>query len=420
MMESIKDVVLAQASVAKDAAMQASLLSEEAKNRILYAMAAAIDEARDDIKAANEIDIDQARENSLAESFIDRLLLTDSRINDMIDGLKEVAKIPDPVGHIIEAWKRPNGLLIAKMVVPIGCIAIVYEARPNVTVDATGICIKAGNTIILRGGSEAFNSNKKIASIIATAAEKEGFPAGGIQFIDIIDREAVDVLLKARKYIDLLLPRGNAEFIEKVVTNAQVPVIETGAGNCHVYVDENADLEMAAAIVYNGKVSRPSVCNATKKVILHQAIAEQFMAIALPKLEEAGVEFLVQKNAEALIPGANVMTESELYEEFLDMRLGFIVVQTIEEAIEHVNKYSSHHTEAIITPDYTRAMQFMNAVDSAVIFWNASTRFTDGGEFGMGAEIGISTQKLHARGPMSVKELTTTKYVIFGSGQIRK
>jgi len=419
-MENIRDAVLEQARVAKDAAVQASLLSEEAKNRILHAMAAALDDAREDIKAANEIDVAQAKEDGLAASLIDRLVLTDSRIDSMINGLKEVAKLPDPVGRIVEAWKRPNGLLIAKMVVPIGCIAIVYEARPNVTVDAAGICIKAGNTIILRGGSEAFNSNKKIASIIAAAAESAGFPAGGIQFIDTTDREAVDVLLKARKFIDLLLPRGGAEFIEKVVANAQVPVIETGAGNCHVYVDENADLEMAASIVYNGKVQRPSVCNATKKVILHQSIAEQFLALALPKLEEAGVEFLVHENAQSLIPGAKIMTESELHEEFLDMRLGFIVVQTLDDAINHANTYSSHHTESIVTRDYDRAMQFMNAVDSAVVFWNASTRFTDGGEFGMGAEIGISTQKLHARGPMSVKELTTIKYVIFGSGQIRK
>ncbi|HME52691.1 MAG TPA: glutamate-5-semialdehyde dehydrogenase [Candidatus Lokiarchaeia archaeon] len=419
-MEDVKEAVLEQARAAKEAAVQASLLSEEARNRVLNAIAAAIDDAREEIKGANEIDVEQARNDGLAASFIDRLALTDGRIDGMIDGLKAVAKLPDQVGHIIEMQKRPNGLLIGKMVVPIGCIAIIYEARPNVTVDATGICIKAGNTIILRGGSEAINSNKKIASIIAAAAEKEGFPAGGIQFVGTTDREAVDVLLKARKYIDLLLPRGGAEFIEKVVANAQVPIIETGAGNCHVYVDENADIEMAAAIVFNGKVSRPSVCNATKKVIMHEAIAEQFLAIALPKLEEAGVEFLVHENAEALIPGAKVMTEPELYEEFLDMRLGFIVVQSIDEAINHVNKYSSHHSESIITREYSRAMQFLNAVDSAAVFWNASTRFTDGGEFGMGAEIGISTQKLHARGPMSVKELTTTKYVIFGTGQIRK
>jgi len=403
----VKDLVIEKARKAKEASLKAALLPEESRIRVLYAMAVAIDKARKDIKDANDIDVKLAKEKGLPAPIIDRLVLNDSRINGMIDGLKDVAKLPDYLGHIVEMSKRPNGLLVGKMVVPLGCIGIVYEARPNVTADAAGICIKSGNTIILRGGSEAFNSSKKIAEVLSSAAEKEGFPKGGIQFIDTTDREAVDVLLKARKYIDLLIPRGGAEFIEKVVSMAQVPVIETGAGNCHVYVDEPADLDMAAALVYNGKVQRPSVCNATKKVILH-------------KLKEAGVEFLVHENAKSLISGAKVMTEPELYEEFLDMRLGFIIVKGIDEAIDHVNKYSSHHTETIVTRDYSRAMKFINAVDSAVVMWNASTRFTDGAEFGMGAEIGISTQKLHARGPMSVKELTTTKFVVLGSGQIRK
>jgi len=419
-MPKIQEAVLGQCQKAKDASLKAALLTPEDRVRVLQAMATAIDEHRDDIKAANEVDVEQAREQGLSPPMIDRLALDDKRIQGMLDGLLDVAKLPDHLGELIGMRRRPNGLLIGRMVVPLGCIGIIYEARPNVTVDAAGICVKSGNTVVLRGGSEAFNSSKALAGIIATAAESAGFPEGGIQFIDTVDREAVDVLLKARKYIDVLIPRGGAAFIEKVVASAQVPVIETGAGNCHVYVDDLADLDMAAAIVYNGKVQRPSVCNATKKVLLHEAIADQFVAVALSQLQDAGVEPLVHENATQLIPGARTMTEDELYEEFLDMRLGFIIVKDMQEAIDHVNKYGSHHTEAIVTRDYQRAMAFINAVDAAAINWNASTRFTDGGEYGMGAEIGISTQKLHARGPMSVPELTTTKFVVLGTGQIRK
>ncbi|MBN2151404.1 MAG: glutamate-5-semialdehyde dehydrogenase [Candidatus Lokiarchaeota archaeon] len=420
MTEATREAVLQQARLAKAASLKAAILSAETRVSVLHAMASAIDASRGEIKGANETDVRFAKEKGLSPSLIDRLLLNDSRIDGMIEGLRDVAKLSDKVGHITQMWKRPNGLLVGRMVVPIGCIAIVYEARPNVTVDAAGICIKSGNTIILRGGSEAFNSNKKLAEIIATAAEKEGFPKGGIQFVSTPDRVAVDELLKARKCIDLLIPRGGAEFIEKVVSMAQVPVIETGAGNCHVYVDDLADLDMAAAIVYNGKVQRPSVCNATKKVIVHEAVAKQFLAVSVPKLINAGVELLAHESAAGLVPGARPLSESDLYVEFLDMRLGIIVVGSLDEAIDHVNKYSSHHTDAIITRDYSRAMRFLTAVDSAAVNWNASTRFTDGGEYGMGAEIGISTQKLHARGPMSVPELTTTKFVVIGEGQIRK
>lgn len=409
-----------QAELAKAASLKAAVLGEETRVNVLMAMASAIDAAREEIKNANEIDIKTAKEKGLAPSLIDRLMLNDARITAMINGLHDVSKLPDKIGHITQMWKRPNGLLVGRMVVPIGCIAIIYEARPNVTVDAAGICIKSGNTVILRGGSEAFHSNKKLAEIIAGAAEKAGFPKDGIQFVATTDRDAVDVLLKARKCIDLLIPRGGAEFIEKVVSMARVPVIETGAGNCHVYVDDLADLEMAAAIVYNGKVQRPSVCNATKKVILHEKIAARFINMALPKLREAGVDILVHESAANLVPGAKLMSDADLHEEFLDMRLGIIIVPDMVDAIDHVNKYGSHHTDAIITSDYERAMKFLISVDSAAVNWNASTRFTDGGEYGMGAEIGISTQKLHARGPMSVSELTTTKFVVLGSGQVRK
>ncbi|MEX2684109.1 MAG: glutamate-5-semialdehyde dehydrogenase [Candidatus Sigynarchaeota archaeon] len=420
MTTSTREAVLQQARQAKVASLKAALLSEGTRVRVLHAMASAIDAFRKDIKEANAMDVQAGKANGLSPALIDRLLLNDARIDAMIDGLKGVAGLPDQLGQIKDVKTRPNGLRVGRMVVPIGCIAIIYEARPNVTVDAAGICIKSGNTIILRCGSEAFNSSKKLAEIIATAAEKEGFPKGGIQFVSTTDREAVDVLLTARDCIDLLIPRGGAEFIEKVVGMARVPVIETGAGNCHVYVDDLADLDMAAAIVYNGKVQRPSVCNATKKVILHRAIAEKFLAISVPALLGANVEILVHDSAKGLVPGAKSLSESDLSTEFLDMRLGIIVVDGIDDAIEHINKYSSHHTDAIITRDYSRAMKFLTAVDSAAVNWNASTRFTDGGEYGMGAEIGISTQKLHARGPMSVPELTTTKFIVLGEGQIRK
>lgn len=419
-MTSLKENVLAKAQKAKKAALKAAILPAETRAKVLHAMADAIETNKNDIIKANKNDVANAKEKGLPDPMIDRLILNDKRIKGMVDGLRDVSKLPDKLGDITEMWKRPNGLLIGKMVVPLGCIAIIYESRPNVTADAAGICIKSGNTIILRGGSEAFNSNKKISEIISNAAEAAGFPEGGIQFIDTTDREAVNVLFKARDHIDVLIPRGGANFIKKVVENAQVPVIETGAGNCHVFVDKKADIKMAIDLVLNGKLSRPSVCNATKKVLVHTQIAEMFLSVAVPRLKEAGVDILVSESAAPFIPDEKLMTEEELYEEFLDMRLGMIVVHNIDSAIEHVNKYSSHHTETIVTNDYERAMMFINAVDSASIFWNASTRFTDGGEFGMGAEIGISTQKLHARGPMGVNELTTTKYVTFGKGQIRE
>ncbi len=400
--------------------MKAAILPESTRTKVLEAMACELDAHRKEIIEANDIDVKEARAKGFSETLIDRLVLNDKRIDGMVQGLRDVALLPDKIGHIIEMWKRPNGLLIGKMVVPLGCIGIIYEARPNVTADAAGICIKSGNTIILRGGSEAFQSNKKITDILSAAAEANGFPEGGIQFIGTTDREAVNVMLAARKYIDVLIPRGGASFIETVVNNAKVPVIETGAGNCHTYVDVTADLDMAVELVFNGKVQRPSVCNATKKVLVHEKVAASFLKKAIPRLEGAGVQVLAHASAKALLPACKMMSEDELYEEFLDMRLGVIVVGSLDEAIDHVNRYSSHHTETIVAADYNKAMKFMNAVDSASLFWNASTRFTDGAEFGMGAEIGISTQKLHARGPMGVMELTTTKFVTFGNGQVRQ
>ncbi|MHA1339300.1 MAG: glutamate-5-semialdehyde dehydrogenase [Promethearchaeota archaeon] len=419
MSEELDLEVIEKAKKVKQASYKAAILSREARIKILNAMADAIDKDRDNIKKINQKDVENAKKKGLSSAMIDRLILNDKRINEMIKGLREVATMRDRLGDIIEMWKRPNGLLIGKMVVPLGVIAIVYESRPNVTVDAAGLCVKSGNVILLRGGSEAINSNVYLAKLIAKAAEKNGFPEGGIQIVEKTDRKSVDTLFKLREYIDVLIPRGSAGFIKKVMENSQVPVIETGAGNCHTYVDKDADLDMALELVFNGKVQRPSVCNATKKVLVHKDVAEKFLPKMKKKLESAGVIFLVDEKSKKFFPNAELMPEELWYEEFLDMRLGVKIVDSINEAIEHINKYNSKHTEAIVTKDYTRAMKFINSIDAAAVNWNASTRFTDGGQYGIGAEIGISTQKIHARGPMSVNELTTTKFVVFGNGQIR-
>lgn len=412
--------VLEKCRKAKAAALVAATLPETVRKSVLLAMADALESNVAEIKAANEKDVKAGREKGLGEPLLDRLLLNDARLAEMVQGLREVAAAPDQIGHITRMWRRPNGLLVGKMRVPIGVVAIVYEARPNVTADAAGLCLKAGNTIVLRGGSEAINSNVAIAKVLDRAAVDAGFPEGGIQVIETTDRAAVDALLTARGLVDLLIPRGGAQFIQKVVEAAKVPVIETGAGNCHTYVDDLADLDAALEIVHNAKVQRPSVCNATKKLLVHEAVAAEFLPRVREKLGAAGVEFLVDEKAAEYFPGAPRITEEQLYEEFLDMRLGVVVVPDHRAAIDHVNKYSSHHTEAILTRSYERAMEFIRGVDSASLFWNASTRFTDGGQFGMGAEIGISTQKLHARGPMSVAELTCEKFVTFGTGQVRR
>nr|MDO8115965.1 glutamate-5-semialdehyde dehydrogenase [Candidatus Sigynarchaeota archaeon] len=343
----MQEGILAQTRKAKEAALKAAILPEGTRIKVLEAMARELDAHRSEIKDANAVDVKDARANGLSETLIDRLVLNDKRIDDMVQGLRDVALLPDKVGHIIEMWKRPNGLLIGKMVVPLGCIGIIYEARPNVTADAAGICIKSGNTIVLRGGSEAFHSNKKITEVLSAAAEANGFPEGGIQFIGTTDREAVNVMITARKYIDVVIPRGGASFIETVVNNAKVPVIETGAGNCHTYVDDTANIDMAVEIVFNGKVQRPSVCNATKKVLLHKKVAKSFLERAIPRLIAAGVEILIHPSAKPFLPTCKVMNDDELYEEFLDMRLGIIIVPSLQDAINHINQYGSHHTETI-------------------------------------------------------------------------
>jgi glutamate-5-semialdehyde dehydrogenase len=392
---------------ARAAALKTAIMPSQMREKVLLAMADAVESKREAIKEVNQRDVNAAREKKLAATLIDRLILNDGRIAEMVKGLRDVAAMPDRVGNITKMLKQSSGLLIGKMVVPLGVIAIIYEARPNVTVDAAGLCIKAGNAIILRGGSEE-------------AAVKAGYPAGSIQIIENTDRALVTELLHARKYIDVIIPRGGADFIEMVVKNAQIPVIETGAGNCHTYVDKSADISQALEIVFNAKVQRPSVCNATKKILVHKDIATQFLPMVRDKLGKAGVLFLTDDKAQKFFPDAPKCTEAEWYEEFIDMRLGIKIVDSAQEAIDHINKYSSHHTDAILTKDYPLAMEFINAIDSSTVMWNVSTRFTDGAQFGLGAEIGISTQKLHWRGPMSYEQLTCEKFVVFGQGQVRQ
>lgn len=404
----------------KAASFKAALLNANQRKTILLEMAKKLDSSRQEIQQANEKDIKYAKENGLSDALIDRLLLNEARITGMIEGLKQVAALPDVLGSIEEVKRLDNGLLIGQMWAPLGSIAIIYESRPNVTVDAVGICIKSGNTILLRGGKEAINSNLVLVKIIKEAAESNGFPADGIQIIENTDRTLVNELVTLRQFIDVLIPRGSQSFIDHIYNIAKVPIIETGAGNCHTYVDEEADLNMAEKILFNAKTQRPAVCNATKKVIIHSKIAEDFIKIAKPGLLKWGVEFLADERALKMIPEAKPMEEAGWYEEFLDKRLGVKIVDSMEEAINHINHYGSHHSDAIITRNYSKAMNFINAVDSASVYWNASTRFTDGGEFGLGAEIGISTQKLHWRGPMSIGQLMSKKFVILGEGQIRK
>jgi glutamate-5-semialdehyde dehydrogenase len=412
--------VLIKAKKLKRASYKAAILSADTRKKVLTAIATKLDENRNEIKEINAKDLVASKEKGLSQAMLDRLILNDKRIDEMINGLHEVSAMKDILGGIDNMIKRPNGLLIGQMSVPLGVIAIIYESRPNVTVDAAGLCIKSGNVIMLRGGSEAINSNVFLTKLMQDAAYSNGLPEGSIEIIEDTSRTLVDELVTLRKYIDVLIPRGSASFIDHVVGIAKVPIIETGAGNCHTYVDKLADLENAVEIVYNGKVQRPSVCNATKKVLVHQEVASEFLPKMKAKLAEAGVIFLTDEKTHEFFSESNIATADEWYEEFLDMRLGVKIVSSLDNAIEHINEHSSHHTEAILTKDHARAMKFINSIDSASLFWNASTRFTDGGQFGVGAEIGISTQKLHWRGPMSVYQLMSKKFVTFGTGQVRE
>jgi len=416
----VKEEVIALAQRAKAAAAELATLSTEVKDRALKAMARALRERAPEILEANAKDMETGQAQGLSRALLDRLLLNEKRIEEMAQGLEALVSLPDPVGEITSMWTRPNGLRIGRMRVPLGVIGIIYEARPNVTVDAAGLCLKTGNAVILRGGSEAINSNRAITRIISEAATSHGVPEGAIQLIDTIDREAVHVMLRLNEYIDVLIPRGGAGLIRTVVENATVPVIETGVGNCHVYVDAEADLEMAEKIVINAKTQRPGVCNAMETLLVHKDIAPAFLPVVAEKLRDLGVEIRGCEYTRTLVPFAKKATEEDWATEYLDLILAVKVVNSLEEAVEHIAKYGTKHSEAIVTNNYTKAWEFLKRVDAAAVYVNASTRFTDGFQYGFGAEIGISTQKLHARGPMGPEQLTTFKYIVFGSGQIRQ
>jgi glutamate-5-semialdehyde dehydrogenase len=417
---TLQEQVEQKARLAREAARQLSRVSTAVKDAALAAMAHALMERQDYILECNQEDVKLAREKKLSEAMIDRLLLNESRIEAMAKGLREVAALPDPVGQIVKGWQRPNGLKIQLVRVPLGVIGFIYESRPNVTVDAAGLCLKSGNAIILRGGSEALRSNVAITHVITTAAEDEGIPKHAIQVIDTADRAAAQHLMRLNQYVDVLIPRGGKSLIQAVTENATMPVLYHGEGICHVYVDDDADLPMASNIVYNAKVQRPSVCNAMETLLVSEAIAPQFLPLISERLTNAKVELRGDERARALVPTMKPATEEDWDTEYLALILSVKVVSGVDEAIAHINRHGSQLSDAIVTNNFAHAQKFLEEVDSASVYVNASTRFTDGGEFGLGAEIGISTQKLHVRGPMGLEALTTTKYVIIGSGQVRQ
>ena len=412
--------VTAKARAAKEAARALALASTRAKNEALLQMARGLEEKTPAVLEANRADLDRARSAGLTRASLDRLTLTEARIEEMAVGLRHVAGLPDPVGETVEVWRRPSGVEIARVRVPLGVIGFIYESRPNVTADAAGLCLKSGNAVLLRGGSEALESNTIIAHILAKAVEKAGLPADAIQYVDTPDRAAVMAMLTLDRYLDLIIPRGGEEFVRLVADRATVPVLKHDKGLCHVYVDEGADLDMALAIVLNAKTHRVSVCNAMETLLVHAAVAPAFLPMAAARLGEAGVELRADERARILVPGAVPATAADWDTEYLDYVLAVKVVTTFEEAIAHIRRHGSGLAEAIVTRDIRRARRFTQQVDAAAVLVNASTRLVDGSAFGMGAEMGISTSKLHARGPVGVRELTTTKFVVWGDGHLRE
>lgn len=405
---------------AKKASVYLSRLGVAKKNEGLAAAARALLDGEPEILSANQTDIRRAEAFKMSKALIDRLLLTPARIQAMADGLLQVAALEDPVGEVLSMKERPNGLLIGKKRVPLGVIGIIYEARPNVTADAFGLCFKTGNAVILKGGSDAIESNKAIVKCLQEGLEKTGIRTDSLQLITDVGREAARQLMRMNSYVDVLIPRGGAGLIRTVVENSTVPVIETGTGNCHIYVDEGADLSMALNIIINAKTQRIGVCNACESLVVHQAEAERFLPMLWSALKEKQVEVRADERACSLVPGFLKASEEDWGTEYLDYILSLKTVDSLDEAIAHINRYNTGHSESIITRDYEHAQRFLNEIDAAAVYVNASTRFTDGNEFGFGAEIGISTQKLHARGPMGLEALTTTKYIIYGNGQIRQ
>ena len=405
---------------AKAASIELAKVPTEVKNRALRDMADALEKNAEEIVKANQEDVEAAETKGVKAALLDRLILNGTRIEKMAQCLREVAALPDPIGQIVRTWTRPNGLIIGQLRVPLGVVGMIYESRPDVTSDASGICIKSGNAVILRGGSDAINSNIAVGEVLEGAAVKAGVPSGAIQVVSTTDRRAIKELMKMRKYVDVLIPRGGVDLINSVIENSRVPVIETGVGNCHIYVEEDADLDGAIRIILNSKCQRPGTCNAAEKLLVHRNVAENFLPKVIESLREAGVEVRGCTETRKIIPDVKATSEADWYKEYLDLIISIKVVQDLDHAIRHINNYGSKHTDAILTKDFSKALRFIKEVNSAAVNWNASTRFTDGNQYGLGAEIGISTQKIHARGPMSVEHLTTIKYFVLGRGHLRQ
>ena len=403
----------------KNASAEIAVASTDDKNRILKVIANALRENCDKILNANAIDLENGRNNGMSEALLDRLMLNKDRVEGMAEGVEGVISLPDPVGEVLWETQRPNGLKIQRVSSPLGVIGIIYEARPNVTSDAAALAIKSGNTAILRGGKEAFNSNSAIMDIMRKAVESAGFNPDIIELVRDTSRESATALMRMNSYVDVLIPRGSAKLINAVVQNSTVPVIETGAGNCHIYVDEFADIDMAAEIVYNAKTQRISVCNTAESLLIHKNIAEFALIAIKAKLDEKNVILYGDEIAREICPDIEKATEEDWATEYLDYKMSVKIVSSLEDAVKHIRKYSTGHSESIVTENIENAEKFMNMVDSSAVYHNASTRFTDGGEFGFGAEIGISTQKLHARGPLGLPQLNSFKYKIYGNGQVR-
>ena len=416
---TIETTIVNMAKAARSAAAEMAKCGSNQKNAVLFGLADEIEKNASRIQEANQKDLDRAREMGISNAMIDRLTVSDATINSMAKGLREVAALNDPVGAISKSWLRPNGLEITRMRIPLGVIGIIYESRPNVTIDAAGLCLKAGNAVILRGGSEALYSNQTLADIIGQVLSDHGLPETAVQIVPVRDRKAINILLNQEKFIDLIIPRGGEGLIRFVVEHSTIPVLKHYKGVCHVYVDEGADLNMAEEICFNAKVQRPGVCNAMETMLVHRSIAKGFLPKMAKRLSSAGVEIRGCPETCRILPKTLKAELSDWLEEYLDLVLAVRVVEDMEQAISHISKYGSKHTESIVTRDYKRAKRFVRETDSSVVLVNASTRFNDGGELGLGAEIGISTSKLHAFGPMGVEELTTTKFVVFGDGQIR-
>lgn len=425
---SLKYYMIDMAKKAKESSRFLRTASTDLKDTALLNISNDLLENEKSILDANKIDMDNAAKNGLSSTMLDRLLLNSKRIRDIAESVKQTSLLPDPIGEVIKMWKRPNGLKIGQIRVPIGVIGIIYEARPNVTVDAAVLCLKSGNPVILRGGSEAFHTNTVLAEILRKAVSRSGIPEDSIQFINTAERDAVNEMMKLNGYIDLLIPRGGRGLIQTVVKNSTIPVIETGVGNCHVYVDKSADFNMAESIIINAKTQRPAVCNAMETLLVHSDAAEEFIPQIAAALSSKGVEMKVCERTLKILQKLEISSklifspasEEDWETEYLDLKLAVRIVDSLDQALEHIYKYGTGHSECIVTNNYKNSQRFLNEIDAAAVYVNASTRFTDGFEFGFGAEIGISTQKLHARGPMGLEQLTSTKYIVYGDGQIRK